>query len=547
MAIVFGFIVGLFVTMVLIPPLVRLSDKFGILDQPGPRKVHAVPIPRVGGIAVFFGTSLALVIWAPLDRAMLAFLLGGGVIVLFGAIDDRYALDFKWKLAGQAAAAFLLILGGVRFESLPFCGLDPVSVWFSYPISFLFIIGVTNALNLADGLDGLAAGSAFLSIAGIGFLAFSAADLPLAVAATAVMGAVLGFLRFNTHPAVAFLGDSGSQFLGFSLAAFSLLLITDVNSALNPVLPLLLVGIPLLDTLAVIVLRLKDRRSPFKADNRHIHHRLLAMGLRHYEVVATIYAFQAAMVALAVVMRYQSDALVAMVLLGLSATVFGTLYAAEAKAWRIHLVPEGGHPAGSAPSSMGRRNPFLRQYAWLPTASAQFVQWGVAAFLLAGAIFVIRPPQDIAVVALGVVAVMVLAHFFLHPWTRLFTRVGVYTLCLFVVFLLEPMTGASATLKWTVNLFLLFLCCVLALAVRLTRQETFRMTPQDLLMVLVFLLVPNLPFEVLSDYSIGSMVLRAGVVFYCCEYVLSRDNLSFRSLRVAGLLSLGVLGIRGLL
>ena len=342
MAIAFGFIIGLFVTMVLIPPLVRLSEKFGILDQPGPRKVHAEPIPRVGGIAIFCGTLLALVLWAPLDQAVISFLLAGSIIVFFGAIDDRYEIDFKWKFAGQAAAALILILGGVRFEFLPFCGLDPVSVWVTYPISFLFILGVTNALNLADGLDGLAAGSAFLSLAGIGFLAFSAGDLALAVAATAVMGSVLGFLRFNTHPAVAFLGDSGSQFLGFSLAAFCILLITDVNPALNPILPLLLVGIPLLDTLAVILLRLKDRRSPFKADNRHVHHRLLAIGLRHYEVVAIVYALQAAMIAVAILMRYHSDALVTVVLIVLSVAVFGGVYMAETRAWRVHLVPLGG-------------------------------------------------------------------------------------------------------------------------------------------------------------------------------------------------------------
>ena len=204
------------------------------------------------------------------------------------------------------------------------------------------------------------------------------------------------------------------------------------------------------------------------------------------------------------------------------------------------------HGIGSVPPPVERRKPFISSYAWLPSASAQIVQWGVAGFLLMGAIFVKRPPQDIAVVALGVLAMMVLAHFFLHPWTRIFTRLGVYTLGLFIIFLLEPMSGSSVALKWTINLFLLFLCCVLALAVSLTRQETFRMTPQDLLMVLFFLSIPSLPIEMVPEYSIGSMVLRAGVVFYCCEYVLTRDNMSFRSLRVAGLLSLGILGLRGL-
>lgn len=542
-----GLIVGLFVTMVLIPPLARVSGMLRLVDHPNARKVHTEPIPRVGGIAIYFGVLLPLLLWAQLDASGFFYLIAGGLIVLFGAVDDRYGLEFKWKFAGQAAAILVVMLGGIHFDILPFFGLDPVSLWISYPLSFLFILGITNAMNLSDGLDGLAGGVSMLSLAGIGVLAFLANGPTLYLGAAAVIGAILGFLRFNTHPAMIFLGDAGSQFLGFTLATMSILLLQNVNSALNPILPLFLIGLPLLDTLSVIIVRLRHGRSPFQPDKSHFHHRLLAIGLQHYEAVALIYAVQAMAVALGFLSRYQSDAMAAGLFLLFAALVYGLLYAGEVKTARARAAANAQPGSGEAAVFVERRNTLLRRFQWLPETSAYYVQFGIAVFLLGGTLYADAPSRDIAAVALGIAAMMVFAHFFLHPWTRLFTRFGVYAAGLFVVFLLAPMTAADRTLDWSVNAYLILLGGVLALAIRLTRRETFQMTPQDLLVLFFVLTVPNLPFDAPPDYSIGAIAVRAALVFYASEYVMSRSRLSFRYLRIAGFVSLGILGLRGLI
>jgi UDP-GlcNAc:undecaprenyl-phosphate GlcNAc-1-phosphate transferase len=360
--------------------------------------------------------------------------------------------------------------------------------------------------------------------------------------AAALIGAILGFLRFNTHPAVVFLGDAGSQFLGFTLAGMAIVLTQDVNPALNPTLPLFIVGLPLLDTLSVIAIRLWHRGSPFAPDNQHFHHRLLQLGLRHYEAVALLYALQALAVVLGFLIRFQSDTLALAVFLVFAALVYGLLHIAELRGWRLRAPA-----AGSGVGFVERRNVLLRSITWLPMTSAYYVQLGVAAFLLGGTLFTGPPPHDIAAVAAAVAVMLVFAHFFLNLWTRLFVRVGVYALSLFVVFLIAPITAGDARLDWGVNGYLIVLCAVLALAIRLTRRETFQMTPQDLLVLFVVLAAPNLPLGIATHFPVGTTALRAVVVFYACEYVLSRDRLSFRSLRVASFVGLVILGVRGLL
>ena len=538
-------LVGLFVTMVLIPPLVRVSAQLRLLDQPNARKVHVEPIPRIGGIAIYVGVLMPLLLWAPLDGSFAFYLVGSGLIVLFGAIDDRHNLVFKWKFAGQVLAIVLVMIGGIRFDVLPFFGLDPVTPWITYPISFLFLLGVTNAINLSDGLDGLAGGVSLLSLAAIAALSYAAGGATLYMAAAALIGAILGFLRFNTHPAVVFLGDAGSQFLGLTLASMTIMLTQDLNPALNSTLPLFIVGLPLLDTLSVIVIRLKNRRSPFAPDNRHFHHRLLGIGLRHYEAVAVIYALQALIIVLGFLNRYQSDALAFATFLVFSALVYSLMHTAEAMAWRVRPAPVAGQ--GSPAGFVERRNMLLRRIAWLPMASAYYVQLGVAAFLIGGTVFADPPPRDIAVVAAGVAVMLIFAHFFLNLWTRLFVRVGVYLLSLFVVFLIAPMTASDYRLDWAVDGYLVALCAGLALAIRLTRRETFQMTPQDLLVLFVVLAIPNLPVEIATNFPVGTTALRAVVVFYACEYVLNRNRMSYRSLRVASFIGLAILGFRGLI
>ena len=270
-----SFFISLLVSMLLVPPLVRLSARLGLVDVADNRKVHEGVIPRSGGIAIVVGALVPLLIWWPDQKLLRALTLGALVIFVFGIMDDRRGLHYAWKFFGQLLAAGIVVGAGLRIEIVPFMGIDPVSVWFSVPLTILFIVGVTNAINLSDGLDGLAAGTSLVALAAIAWMFFQVQAISLALITLATLGGVCGFLRYNNHPAVIFMGDTGSQFLGFVTAGLAIILTQRTNPALNPGLLLLLLGLPILDTLTVMVWRIRSGRSPFLPDRNHFHHRLL--------------------------------------------------------------------------------------------------------------------------------------------------------------------------------------------------------------------------------------------------------------------------------
>lgn len=308
MQLLLAFIVALAVTMALIPALIKLAGRWDMVDLPDARKVHVGGVPRVGGIGMVAGVVSSAILWMPVSEELIAVLAAVLVLLVFGVLDDKYELDYRWKFLGQAlAAAIAVIFGDVRMDIVPFFGLDPISVYISTPLTIVALVGATNAVNLSDGLDGLAGGIVLLSLAAMLILAMQA-DASFVVAfCIIVMAVIFGFLRFNTHPAIIFMGDAGSQFLGFMIALLAIYLTQFENPALNPALPLLLIGVPILDTLMVMTKRIRAGRSPFSPDKNHLHHRLLAAGFAHYEAVFLIYIAQAIFVFMALTVRYEAD------------------------------------------------------------------------------------------------------------------------------------------------------------------------------------------------------------------------------------------------
>ena len=304
----FSFIVATFVTMVLISPLVRLANRWHVVDMPAARKVHKTPVPRLGGLAMTIGAILPPLMWTTMDSQMAGFLCGIVVILFFGAWDDIKGLDFRLKFLGQIIAVLTVVLyGGVVIRYLPFFGLEPLPDYVAIPLTVFALVGVTNAINLADGLDGLAGGITLLSLGIIGILAYPTGDSRVLLLTASVIGSIVGFLRFNTYPARIFMGDAGSQFLGFSAGVLVVMLTQESNTALSPALPVMILGLPLLDTAMVIGERLYEGRSPFLPDKNHIHHKLLTLGFDHYEAVFVIYLLQTLLVAAAYFLRFETD------------------------------------------------------------------------------------------------------------------------------------------------------------------------------------------------------------------------------------------------
>jgi len=311
------FTIAALVSLVLTPLARRLAFRIGAVDLPGDRKVHKQPVPRIGGLAVFGAvliTALSLFfgdLWreffgAELRSAQWFYALVGGVLIVsVGALDDIRPLGLKIKLAAEVVVALMLIAAGFTIASVRVPFLDQVLVlgYFSVPFTVLWFVGITNALNLIDGLDGLASGVALiacLTITAIGIMTGHVAEAMLSVI---LAGAVLGFLRYNFHPASIFLGDSGSLFLGFALAALSISGSLKGATVLTILVPMLALGLPIFDTLLTVLRRvirgIGERRlgngtkvlsAVFLPDKDHIHHRLLKMGLRHQHAVLVLYA-----------------------------------------------------------------------------------------------------------------------------------------------------------------------------------------------------------------------------------------------------------------
>jgi UDP-GlcNAc:undecaprenyl-phosphate/decaprenyl-phosphate GlcNAc-1-phosphate transferase len=297
-------VVALFLSVLVTPLVRRFALRIGAVSTPGGRHVHGRTVPRLGGIALAFAWAVPVVALALRDpfvtRALQGKLLqivtvvaGGGVICAVGALDDARGLRSVHKLAAQVVVATFAFACGFQIQAvqLPLLGVLQMGV-FALPVTVLWIVGVTNAVNLIDGLDGLAAGVSFFAAFTSFVIASISGSVFVALTMAALMGALVGFLFFNFNPARIFMGDSGSYFLGFVLATTALAgggLQQKASTAVSLLVPVLALGVPIFDTLFSMFRRLLERRPIFSADRGHVHHRLLDLGLTHRRAVVFLY------------------------------------------------------------------------------------------------------------------------------------------------------------------------------------------------------------------------------------------------------------------
>ena len=274
------------------PPVRVLALRLGAVDRPGGRRVNRRAVPRMGGLALFIGFLAAAPAFCPPGRSLDGLLGGAALIVAMGVLDDLIDLPPGCKLLSQLLAAALAVYGGavLRVISAPSGASVALPPALAGALSLFWIVACTNAVNLIDGLDGLAAGvsaiaSLSLLVAALGLSAGSAAVLLAALG-----GACLGFLPYNRSPARIFMGDAGSQFLGYTLGVVSVLGLLKFHTLVSLFVPLLALSLPLADTAFAVLRRLWHGQSPFRADRGHIHHRLLDLGLNQKQAVALLYA-----------------------------------------------------------------------------------------------------------------------------------------------------------------------------------------------------------------------------------------------------------------
>jgi len=508
------FLVAMLVAVLAIPVLIRFAAPLGLMDIPNARKVHLKKIPRIGGIAIVIGSLLPIMIWSELDRPVQAYVLGALCLLCFGIWDDRKELNYKLKFLGQIiAVAIFVFYGEVTIQWLPFQGLNTVPIWIGLVITFLALLGITNAVNLVDGLDGLAGGTSLLSLGAVAVIAFMAGDTQLVMLTMAVMGGVFGFLRYNTHPASIFMGDTGSQFLGFSIGVICVLMTQQSNTALSPVLPLILLGLPILDTLTVMTRRILNGRSPFSADKNHFHHRLMKLGFKHYEAVIAIYMVQLGLIVLGFALKYQSDWILLLLFLAFCFGFNGLFHYAESTQWRFGNT-----------NLQGKISPYLSSEAFRRYRTGvsglirPFVFISLPIYLMV-CIWGARHVEGMLPIFLGMALMScVLLVSPLRSRLSWLNRLVWYTSCGLAVYC-SAQTGYIDTI-W-VQLYILLLAISVLLSFILEQDETFSINPLDVI-VLVFAGLAFYLSGVSTTFSqLGIQVTQAVLFLYAVELMLN--------------------------
>ncbi|MCT8975802.1 undecaprenyl/decaprenyl-phosphate alpha-N-acetylglucosaminyl 1-phosphate transferase [Clostridium sp. CX1] len=292
-------VISIIISAILTPIVKRFAIKIKAIDIPKDnRRIHKKPIPLLGGLAIYFSFILTLILkTGELSRSEIGIIIGATIIVIGGFLDDKFDIRPWQKLLIQIASALILVVFGVRILLIT----NPISSselyisvgMLSIPFTIMWVVGITNALNLIDGLDGLAAGVAFISAITIFIIALLNTRAEAAVLTSILAGAILGFLPYNFNPASIFMGDTGAQLLGFLLAAISMEGAIKSAAAFSIVVPILALGIPIYDTLFAMIRRKINGKPIMQADKGHLHHRLLDMGLTQRQAVIIMYLISA--------------------------------------------------------------------------------------------------------------------------------------------------------------------------------------------------------------------------------------------------------------
>ena len=291
--------VALIISFIATPLVKKLAYKVGAVDVPKDnRRMHDHPIPRMGGLAIFIGCVASILLFADMTRPLQGILLGACLIVAVGVVDDAHPLGAGVKFILQIVAALIAVWHGVIIQTIAnplFFGDNPYwnfGVW-AVPITVIWIVAVTNSVNLIDGLDGLADGVSTIAAFTMLVIALVVSEADVAILMAALAGGCLGFLPYNMNPAKIFMGDTGSTFLGYILAVVSVNGLFKFYTIISFAVPFLMLGLPIFDTCFAFIRRIAHGQSPMHADRSHVHHRLIDMGFNQKQAVAVLYIISA--------------------------------------------------------------------------------------------------------------------------------------------------------------------------------------------------------------------------------------------------------------
>jgi UDP-GlcNAc:undecaprenyl-phosphate GlcNAc-1-phosphate transferase len=409
-------------------------------------------------------------------------------------------------------------------------------------LTVFFLVGVTNAVNLADGLDGLAGGTTFLCLCAVALFSSVGDTGALTALALAFAGAVLGFLRFNTYPASVFMGDAGSQLMGFTIGVLSVSATQTASSEISASIPILLLALPILDTLSVIVQRIGEGRSPFSPDKNHIHHKLLALGFDHHEAVMVIYVVQGVLFVLAYFLRFESDGLILALVSLFFLVSIGVFQVAARTGWRLR------RPGGAgADAAVPRILTIMQQPGFMPRLSYMAIVFAVSLYAFSVVIETIPLNIDsriligmLLLVTGGCAAVLRAAPL------NLIEKAALYVTATVLVYLdsvVLPQDRLLSNLGWFA---VILAAAATAVRLRLYNDRRFQLTPLDLIVLFMALVVPNLPGTLHLPHGGALAIAKLVVLFYALEMLVSRSERGAVWVRLTALSVLAALVIQPL-
>lgn len=527
---------------IMIPPVSRIAVRFGGIDRPDARKIHCDETPRLGGIAIFLSFLFSLIVFTDVDQTTRGFLAGALVVFLTGLLDDVATLTPRQKFIGEIAAAIIgLAMGGIWLDTIgDLFGFGEISLgWFSKPFTVFAVVGVMNAINLIDGLDGLAAGGTAIACVVFGVLSYWSGNMALTLLAVGLVGSLVGFLWHNSYPARIFMGDSGSLFLGYCLGVFSVMLVNDARFHISPMLPVLLLGVPIIDTFVVMGNRLRKGRGLFSPDRTHLHHRLLDLGLGHKMTVIIVYGVSYLLAILALLFRDLRGYEIAPLLLVLAVLFYFTLHKLNTSvSLRKFMNISSNQPIRE--TAVYRRMVSFSGYLMVVIKYVLF-----AIIMLSLSI-----PVENSLVIVGWTALLLLLLlsfvllFMKSYWSNLFLQVVLYGSGAFLIFVMENF-GRTATIVDLPVLDIsrvLFAVLLFLEAVKVfIRKRTGHLVSSPFEYFLFFLLisVPLLPLELTLSYHIMAVVGQSVVLFVAYKLILMRNTV--RNRKVIAITALALL------
>ncbi|WP_155323124.1 glycosyltransferase family 4 protein [Desulfosarcina ovata] len=517
-----AFIIALFLTISIMPLARLVTVKINAVDKPNKRKVHDHVVPKCGGIAMAVGIFMPILFWQPFNRFTIGFLIGCLIICVFGVLDDIYNLNPYHKLIAQVSAALTAVLvSGVKIFALG--SLIPSTIILpdilSIPLTLIVIVGVTNSTNLSDGLDGLAGGMNLLTLLCVSYLGFLVHDYSILMIAVVSIGAILGFLRFNSFPAQLFMGDCGSQMLGFIGIVISIKL-TQQYSMFSPFLPLIFFGLPVIDTVYVMIKRIVEGRHPFRADNNHFHHRLLSFGLYHREAVFVLYVIQALFVSVSIVLYMLNDFTI---IIAYFLSVAAIIMAITVLASRDYKIQRDKY----LDRIKAKLRP-LKERGIIIIHSHRFIKFGLP-LLLFVQICICFPIAEYYLVYIFLAGFIIFSYLFNNFIVLVDSFAFRMFFYFFVPFLILNSNNrlflhSNNVIIIMLNLFYLIFLTGIFLTIQLTRRANgFKFSNLDFLIIFLFVLIPLLPEFGMDKYLLVQTVTETVIVYYGYE-VLSKER-----------------------